>query len=70
MIHCYIISSLSNCVVVLASAAFALKLTICVPHKKPLFAVLFGQEPTLPLDLVMIKLSNCTVKAVSDFLSS
>ena len=39
-------------------------------HGKSPFVVLFGREPTLPLDLAMTKLSNCTAEAVSDFISS
>ena len=46
----------------LASAAFSLNSTISVAHGKSPFIVLFSRKPTLPLDLTMIKLSNCTFR--------
>ena len=70
ILYCYVTSSYSNWVVALASAAFALNLTVSVAHRKSPFVGLFGKEPTLPLDLAMTTLSNCIVQAVSDFISS
>ena len=34
---------------------------VSVAHKKSPFVVLFGRESTLPLDLAISKLFNCTV---------
>ena len=51
----------SNRVVALAFAAFSLNSTVSVAHGKPPFVVLFGHKPTLPLDLAMTELFNCTV---------
>ena len=69
ILPCYVTSSQQNWVVSLASAVFSLNSTVFVAHGKSPFIVLFGREPTLPLDLAMAKLSNCTVQAVSDFIT-
>ena len=68
--HSYVTASQSNWVVALTSAAFSLNSTVSLAHGKSLFAVLLRREPTLPLDLAMTKLSNCSVQAVSDFIRS
>ena len=70
ILHCYATASQSNWVVALAFATFALNSTVSMAHGKSPFAVLFSREPTLPLDLAMTKLSNCTVQVVSGFISS
>ena len=61
ILHCYMTACQLNWVVALAYAAFSLNSTISVAHRKFFFLVLFGRKPTLPLDLAITKLSNCTV---------
>ena len=69
IVYCYVTAIQSNWVLALAFAAFALNSTISMAHGKSPFVVLFKREPTLTLDLAVTKLANCTVQAVSDFIS-
>ena len=69
ILHCYVTGSQSNWFVALVSAVFALNSTVSVAHGKSPFVVLFNRELTLPLDLAMTNLSNCTVQAISNFIS-
>ena len=69
ILRCYIGPHQSNWVSVLPLAEFALNSTIHVAHGKSPFLVVYGREPSLPLDTAIGQLSDNQVQAVDDFLS-
>lgn len=68
ILRCYIAPHQSNWVQILQQAAFALNSTVHAAHSFSPFHIIYGIEPTLPIDLAMQGLSSNNVQSVDDFI--